>query len=152
MRVMAVLMTLASACSFSVHGVDLPSDPGSGALPSLPQPNAASLVDAGAASGNASQQPDLATPIVGGPCATDADCGGLHCVQTAGSGDKAVSFDSGYCTADCSVTACPTGSACADIGGAKLCVAACPPASCRTGYRCCDKAATTACVPTSSCD
>lgn len=149
MRGIVLAITVAAGCSFSVHGVDTPAAGPAGATdPALPPSSVSPQDDLGSAP--SSSQPDLATPTVGGPCTSDADCGGLHCVTTTGNGDNQVSFSGGVCTVDCSASACPTGSTCVDVGDAKLCLASCPPASCRTGYRCCGKV--DACTPSSICD
>jgi hypothetical protein len=147
MRGIVLAVTIVAGCSFSVPGVDTPTVNPSG--PGLPPSSVNATDDLGTAPVGA-PAPDLATPIVGGPCATDADCGGLHCVVSAGNGDNSVGFSGGYCTTDCSASACPTGSTCADVGNSKLCLATCPPASCRTGYSCCGNVA--ACTPSNACD
>src|SRR6266568_4208405 len=107
MRGIVLAVTIAAGCSFSVPGVDTPTVNPSG--PGLP-PSSVSASDDLGTGPLGSPQPDLATPLVGGPCTTDADCGGLHCVDSVGNGDKAVGFSGGYCTIDCSASACPTGS------------------------------------------
>jgi hypothetical protein len=168
--VMAAIVPTAG-CSFNVRGSDpaaglggvgdVADDPAleSPGSPGSPPPSAMADMTVVAAAPDRAPPPDLAHPSplqtgVGAPCANDQVCGGngLVCVKHVGGlGVFGADFPGGYCSRACDDdTACPAGSVCQTMKGAKICLADCPPANCRSGYTCC-AAELHACTPSPVC-
>jgi hypothetical protein len=74
---------------------------------------------------------------IGAPCSLDIDCASGICTpsQTDAAG---TAWKDGYCTAECSASACPSGSTCLTYADASAyCVATCAAGTdCRSGYVC----------------
>jgi hypothetical protein len=165
MRGSILTLVLLAGCTFSVHGTNAPSSPGSDTQSPLPQAPTTPPPDLALSTEPpppdrlpppvrqppvATPPPDMALQPVGGPCNSDGDCqNGLSCFDTLGNGHFATVFDNGYCTRNCILAPpCPSGSVCGGLG-LPVCVASCPPSSCRSGYTCCSS--NNACVPSSAC-
>ena len=85
-------------------------------------------------------------PQPGDKCAANADCGAAGICAADVPGD-------GYCTEDCTSTACPSGSTCVTLGTAtKLCIRACQTSSdCRTEHLCLSNLCLPKCTADSDC-
>jgi len=141
---MVALGMLVAGCSFDVIGTNV-GDPNGTPAPPSPTQSVPSGADAGApatqppAPTTTPPGPDMAQQRVGTPCMTDAQCDpGLFCAKSFGVGPGHVDIPGGYCTLECSHTACPANSICASLSIGKYCESTCPPDPCRTGYTCCD--------------
>jgi hypothetical protein len=149
LRPWLLVLALAAGCSFAVTGRG--EDPKGGPTGPAPAPSA----DGGTAPGptpspTPTPGPAPSPPVVGSPCTSDADCGGLKCLQVNGND----SFPGGYCTVACTKSGpagCMPGSTCVDVGdGNQYCLASCSANDCRDGYVCCK--ATAACMPSQACN
>lgn len=82
--------------------------------------------------------------IIGTPCTGDAMCTGGFCATT---------FTDGYCTQDCSTTACPAGAKCLSGSSLSICLDTCSSprggrSTCRASYVCEDDGASGGlCIP-----
>ncbi|HEY5956483.1 MAG TPA: hypothetical protein VIV60_08025 [Polyangiaceae bacterium] len=83
---------------------------------------------------------------IGAACASNVDCASGICTPSR-SVDGGTVWKDGYCTAECSATACPSGATCLTYADASAyCVATCSEGSvCRSGYVCVK--AISACLP-----
>ena len=110
---------------------------GLGIWPSIDSPAILTLTaGANITNANFGVAPQKTAKAIGGPCASDAECDtGQFCVLDA-------AWVGGYCTQDCSATACPTGSSCVadDTGSVMACFATCgalgTQSTCRASYTC----------------
>lgn len=141
-------MLFVAGCSFNVVGS--PGDPSGGAVtPPSPTQSVPNGSDGGAAPAPGS---DMATQRIGTACTDDSQCDpGLFCAKSFGVGPGAVMIPGGYCTHECSQTACPANSFCGSFSFGKYCLSSCPPDPCRGGYQCCDNGGQNGCSPAALC-
>jgi hypothetical protein len=130
-----------AGCSFSVIGTNT-GDPAGGSATPSPTQSVPDVPDAGVPATTPTPTPtgpDMATQRVGTACTSDAQCDpGLFCAKSFGIGPGRVDIPGGYCTLDCSSTACPANSFCETFNFGKYCISSCPPDPCRgAGYVCC---------------
>jgi hypothetical protein len=174
MRSFVLLALVTSACSFDVAGVPPPPAPpsslGGDDLGVLPTPSPTPTPPDPNPNPNPppkptpppdlSAPPDLMQPppnkqplAIGAACLQNNDCASHFCATSIGTGSSATPLPGGYCSQDCSVLACPTGSSCISVsGGSKFCAADCTLATdCRSSYSCCDVMGLSVCVVTSTC-
>jgi len=110
-----VAAVVVAGCSFDVIGTNV-GDPAGGS-PATPSPTQS--VPDGPDSGIAATPPptagpDMATQRVGTACTSNTQCDpGLICGKTFGVGAGKIDIPGGYCTLDCTTTACPANSFCA---------------------------------------
>jgi hypothetical protein len=159
--VAAVLGAWVAGCSFDVIGVNT-GDPAGPADPSAPTQSVPSAADGGTTTQPTppppptppGTTPDMAQQRVGTPCTADAQCDpGLFCAKSFGVGPGHIDIPGGYCTLDCSSTACPPSSVCSTTAFGKYCMSSCPPDPCRKDYVCCDEGqGQKACSPTQLCE
>ena len=156
MRVGCMMAILVAGCSFDVIGTTVGDPSGGSNTPSSPTQSVPSTDDAGAPATQPPAPPttpppaDMAEQRVGTACTDNAHCDpGLICAKSFGVGPGHVDVPGGYCTLDCSKTACPADSVCVTFTFGKYCESTCPPDPCRTGYTCCDvgDGDTKACTP-----
>lgn len=85
------------------------------------------------------------TAAIGSPCTTHATCASNICVFQANGGSPGCTtgpcWPGGYCIADCTSAACPSGSSCSPyLASNSICVQNCSApgtqSTCRTGYVC----------------
>ena len=155
MRAGCLVAVVMAGCSFDVVGTTV-GDPSGGATgtPS-PTQSVPDKPDAGPTTNTPppGTSPDMATQRVGTACTTDAQCDpGLFCGKTFGLGPGRVDIPGGYCTLDCTSSACPANSFCQAFTFGKFCLSACPPDPCRGGYICCDASGKTGCATDSMCN
>jgi hypothetical protein len=144
MRAGYMVAVFVAGCSFDVIGTNV-GDPtgGSTGTPS-PTQSVPNTPDGGiAATTPPTASPDMATQRIGTACISDAQCDpGLFCAQSSGVGPGAIVIPGGYCTLDCTSTACPANSFCQTLSLGKFCLSSCPPDPCRgggpAGYICCN--------------
>ncbi len=142
MRGLLVLVTLAG-CTFEVGPigtgpVEVPPDQPAGTS-SVPPAADPPLFDPPSSALDAGSTPvPQSHSIVGDSCDKKKQCGApLQCLTKTAFG---TSIPGGYCSANCSSIACPSGSQCSNQWGAlKLCLQTCPAAGCRPGCVCCTK-------------
>ncbi len=162
MRASFMVAVLVTGCSFDVIGTNVGGPNGgnqSGPAPTPSQP-APTASDGGAPPeqpqppGNPAPPADMAQQRIGTACTTDPQCDpGLVCATSFGVGPGHVNVPGGYCTLDCSKSACPTNSVCVTFTFGKFCESTCPPDPCRTGYTCCTipDVDANACTPSQLC-
>jgi len=166
-----VCCALFSGCAFEVPAVSglLPGNDPQANVPDDPaRPPAAmppELIDPGSVSTNdLSAAADLATPPDLGkatrssnigdscddakdPCAAEQVCERKNTLLGP-------DIPGGYCSLDCRMATCPTGSVCSTtFGTTRLCLQVCPAGGCRTGYACCTKGYSSpgVCLPSTLC-
>lgn len=149
-----------AACAGSVH-----SDPlAHGTVPGAPPGTASGTVapsDSGppdAASGSTGSPPsagdggadarEYREPYLGSPCATDAHCGSLTCID-AGEGTPfpAGGICSRRCEKDADCADVEAGARCIDIGGRRYCASGCSPTYPKETAKPCRRSADAACAP-----
>ncbi|HEY2749515.1 MAG TPA: hypothetical protein VGL86_33075 [Polyangia bacterium] len=158
-----LLAALVTGCSFDVGGTNV--DPSGGSPPSTPASppqSAPNGPDAGAPApptptnptppAPPAMTPDMAQQRIGTACKADSDCDpGLICAQTFLVGLQKIDIPGGYCTHECSMSACPANSFCGSFSFGKYCLSSCPPDPCRNDYKCCANSKMNACLPDDLC-
>jgi hypothetical protein len=148
------LFVLLSGCSFLVSGVhgdavDPPASPPSSDQDLGPP---AAVPDAGPV-GAAIDAGLYEYITIGNACGHD----GLDCASDEVCEQKDIfggTIPGGYCSRDCTQSACPQGSQCSvPWGTVRVCLQSCPKNGCRSGYVCCKNgfAAPGVCVAPSVC-
>jgi hypothetical protein len=147
MRAGCIVALVVAGCSFDVIGTNV-GDPAGGptgtpsptqSLPDSPD-MATTTPPPSMPPPSMPPGPDMSQQPVGTACTSDAQCGaGLFCAKSFGVGPGRIDIPGGYCTLDCSSTACPADSFCSTFTFGKYCLSSCPPDPCRTGYKCCDE-------------
>jgi len=159
-----LVAALLAGCSFDIIGTNV--DPtGAGSAPATPPSSdpPPTVVDAGMAPPTPANPtppappppapPDMAEPQhIGTACKADGDCDpGLICAQSFLVGLAKVDIPGGYCTHECSSSACPADSFCGSFSFGKYCLSSCPPDPCRANYKCCANSKQSACLPDDLC-
>jgi hypothetical protein len=160
MRSCCLVAVVLAGCSFDVSGVG-PGEPGPPSVPtptqSVPdQPDAATPPPTNDPTPPPPPMPppppDMAKQRIGTACNGDAQCDpGLTCAKTFFVGLTRIDIPGGYCTHECSQTACPADSYCGSFAFGKYCVSSCPPDPCRKDYQCCSNSSMKACLPDGLC-
>jgi hypothetical protein len=84
----------------------------------------------------------LGNGTTGQPCAANSDCASSFCLP----------FADGYCSSDCSATACNDGETCLKLAAGSFCLQRCTaPSDCRDGYMCFQQACQPACMSDHDC-